>query len=413
MKNLVVLNLLLILFFYNGVSDAQWVQMNGPYDGDVSCLGFSGTNIFAGLESMSLNVSGVYLSLNSGTNWIHVNNGLPGYLFVYSIAIIDTNIFAGTEGGVYLSTNMGTNWTEVNNGMIVSYTYSLAVSGNNIFAGTYNGMFISTNNGTNWTQINNGLPDICLVYSIAISDTNIFAGAWSGGPGSGGIYLSTNNGTNWTKTNNNLTITYTQSLVFSGTNIFAGTDNGVYLSTNNGKNWTQENNGLTTANVTSLAVSGNNIIAGTYGGGVFLSKDNGTNWTPVGLPNAYVLSLVVNGTNLFAGTKVTGVWMRPLSEFTGVSNEVNDLPKEFTLSQNYPNPFNPGTVISYSLPSASNVKLIVYNTLGQTTKILENAYKQAGNYSINFNASALPSGVYFYKLEAGQFSQIKKMILIK
>jgi len=85
----------------------------------------------------------------------------------------------------------------------------------------------------------------------------------------------------------------------------------------------------------------------------------------------------------------------------------------FRLQQNYPNPFNPNTVISYSLPSASNVKLIVYNTLGQSVKVLENGFKNAGNYSINFNASDLPSGIYFYKIEARQFSQVKKMMLIK
>ncbi|MDR3611330.1 MAG: T9SS type A sorting domain-containing protein [Ignavibacteriaceae bacterium] len=95
------------------------------------------------------------------------------------------------------------------------------------------------------------------------------------------------------------------------------------------------------------------------------------------------------------------------------SKELNALPKYFTLSQNYPNPFNPTTAISYSLPSSSNVKLIIYNTLGQSIKTLESGYKTAGNYSINFNASALPSGIYFYKLEAGQCSQIKKMMLIK
>jgi hypothetical protein len=89
------------------------------------------------------------------------------------------------------------------------------------------------------------------------------------------------------------------------------------------------------------------------------------------------------------------------------------VPKNYELNQNFPNPFNPNTVISYSLPSASNEKLIVYNTLGQTVKILENGFKNAGNYSINFNASDLPSGIYFYKLEAGQFTQIKKMILLK
>jgi hypothetical protein len=88
-------------------------------------------------------------------------------------------------------------------------------------------------------------------------------------------------------------------------------------------------------------------------------------------------------------------------------------PNNYTLEQNYPNPFNPSTVISYSLPSASNVKLIVYNTIGQTVNVLENGYKNAGNYSIQFNGGNLPSGIYFYRLEAGQFSQVKKMMLVK
>ncbi|MDR3611618.1 MAG: T9SS type A sorting domain-containing protein [Ignavibacteriaceae bacterium] len=85
----------------------------------------------------------------------------------------------------------------------------------------------------------------------------------------------------------------------------------------------------------------------------------------------------------------------------------------FVLSQNYPNPFNPSTVISYSLPKASNIKLIVYNTIGQTVKVLEIGFKNAGNYSVNFNASNLPSGIYFYQLDAGQYSQVKKMLFLK
>ena len=85
----------------------------------------------------------------------------------------------------------------------------------------------------------------------------------------------------------------------------------------------------------------------------------------------------------------------------------------FTLDQNYPNPFNPSTTIAYSLPEASNVKLSVYNSLGQQVKIVENIYKNAGSYKVTFNADELNSGIYFYKIEAGQFSQIRKMILVK
>jgi hypothetical protein len=102
----------------------------------------------------------------------------------------------------------------------------------------------------------------------------------------------------------------------------------------------------------------------------------------------------------------------PNSILTGIK-KIPYLVNNFSLNQNYPNPFNPSTIISYSLPKSSYVKLIVYNTLGQTIKLLENSYKQPGNYSVSFNASSLPSGIYFYKLEAGPFSQIRKMILLK
>jgi hypothetical protein len=102
------------------------------------------------------------------------------------------------------------------------------------------------------------------------------------------------------------------------------------------------------------------------------------------------------------------------SNITSIMDERKSVtPTEYLLNQNYPNPFNPSTIISYSLPSSSNIKLIVYNTLGQTVKILENSFKKAGNYSSNFIAADLPSGIYFYKLDAAQFSQVKKMILIK
>ena len=88
-------------------------------------------------------------------------------------------------------------------------------------------------------------------------------------------------------------------------------------------------------------------------------------------------------------------------------------PSVFTLNQNYPNPFNPSTIISYSLPQASNVKLVVYNAIGQPVRVLENGFKNSGTYNVTFNASELSSGIYFCKIEAGQFSSIRKMMLVK
>jgi hypothetical protein len=203
----------------------------------------------------------------------------------------------------------------------------------------------------------------------------------------------------------------------SGTNIFAGTYGGVYLSTNNGTSWTQTNYGLPTMNsdLLAFAISGTYIFAGTFYG-VFLSTNNGTIWTAVnnGLPNySQIYALAVNGTNLFAGTYGAGVWKRPLSEFTGVSNQVNNLPQEFTLSQNYPNPWNPTTTINYSIAREGNVKLSVYNAIGSKVATIVNEYKPAGNYSIQFNGSNLASGIYLYRLESGNYSAVKKFILMK
>jgi len=95
------------------------------------------------------------------------------------------------------------------------------------------------------------------------------------------------------------------------------------------------------------------------------------------------------------------------------NNEVSIIPDKFKLSQNYPNPFNPSTSINYSIPTASNVKITIYDALGKSVNVLVNQNQLSGNYNIMWNASNFPSGVYIYKIEAGSFTDAKKMILIK
>ncbi|MBK9331911.1 MAG: T9SS type A sorting domain-containing protein [Ignavibacteria bacterium] len=97
------------------------------------------------------------------------------------------------------------------------------------------------------------------------------------------------------------------------------------------------------------------------------------------------------------------------------SNDIiNIIPTEYSLSQNYPNPFNPSTKINFSLPEDGKIKLIVYDILGREVKRLINSeFRSAGRYTVEFNGAGLSSGVYFYKLEAGEFVQTKRMVLIK
>ncbi len=114
--------------------------------------------------------------------------------------------------------------------------------------------------------------------------------------------------------------------------------------------------------------------------------------------------------------------LKPGEKITITDNSIDKLnvlsgkiiaPIEYTLEQNYPNPFNPATRIRFNLPEAGNVKLTIYNILGQEIRTLVNEYKESGVYTISFDASGLNSGMYIYKIEANGFVQTRKMTLVK
>jgi hypothetical protein len=102
-----------------------------------------------------------------------------------------------------------------------------------------------------------------------------------------------------------------------------------------------------------------------------------------------------------------------LSKYLIKKDLAKNIPKEFLLSQNYPNPFNPITLIEYALPKDANVTIKIYSLLGQEVKTIVNEFKSAGYYSILFDATNLASGVYLYKMEAGDFKNVKKLAVIK
>jgi hypothetical protein len=116
---------------------------------------------------------------------------------------------------------------------------------------------------------------------------------------------------------------------------------------------------------------------------------------------------------ILKGAIIKGVVYGDTSSVVGIIDKAPVQPKEFVLSQNYPNPFNPSTTIKYSLPKAGTVKLTVYNAIGSKVSTLIDEYKGAGNYSVQFNGYNLASGIYLYRLESGDFSAVKKFILLK
>jgi Tol biopolymer transport system component len=98
---------------------------------------------------------------------------------------------------------------------------------------------------------------------------------------------------------------------------------------------------------------------------------------------------------------------------TTASASENSVPTHFSLNQNFPNPFNPSTLIQYTIPNASNVKIEIFNITGESVATLVDGFKSEGYYEVSFNAGDLPSGMYLYRISAGTFVQTRKMILMK
>jgi photosystem II stability/assembly factor-like uncharacterized protein len=399
-------------------SGANWTQINnGLIATEVRALTSNDGFLYAGTYGI-----GVFRSPDSGENWTAVNNGLTATYVTSLTTNQDGDIFAGADfidnnGGVFRSTDDGDTWTNVS-GPISTDVRALAInSSGHIFAGTYfgGGVYRSTDNGNNWTQINNGLT--CpYIWSFGIdSEDRLFAGSAGCGVG---VFLSTDNGDSWTPANAGLTSTDITSLGFNHPgDVFAGTyyGGGIFRSTDNGMNWTAVNNGLSNTNPSSFAfpLFSDNLYEGFAGtaGGVFATS-YGDEWYEYndGLTALDVRALLSpDDRYLYAGTAGGGVFVVQLP--VSVEDD-SPFPTLYELSQNFPNPFNPKSLITFQLPGEERVTLTVYDILGRAVATLVDGRLPAGQHHIEFNATGLAGGVYFYTLHAGSFMATKKMVYL-
>jgi hypothetical protein len=244
--------------FVSSDNGTNWLPSSEEFVGtNVRCIERIGSAIF-----LSNNYA-LYRSLDNGENWEEIGDGLD-LAQVRCITNKGNSLFAGTDNGVFRSTNNGSDWTAVNTGLQEFLAINdIAVVGSNLFAGSnFYGMFLSTNNGGSWKAINNGLKSNFTVTSLAVINNNLFAAS------SDGVAISTNNGTSWKYVNSGIEFASVKSLVVVGRNLFSGSNTGVFVTTNNGNSWVDVNAGLSKKSTVSLSVNNTHIFAGisTLGG---------------------------------------------------------------------------------------------------------------------------------------------------
>ena len=384
-----------------------WEQTEGPFGGEVHALSSSNAGqLYAGTAQ-----GGVYTSSDAGASWSQVSDGITSLDIVALAQRPDGELFSGSYGGgVYRSTDGGAHWIQANEGLPDGvYIQSLLVLNNgSVLAGTYGvGIYFSTDNGDTWNVSSS--TDSRGNALIQDGNEHVYCAT------DNGVLVSSDNGQNWSQSGMadksilSLIIGPSATL-YAGT----GTTEGVFRSTDHGSTWTAT--GLTSVDVTALAMDGSaNLFAGTYSDGVFTSTDNGATWGQVNdsLTDTGIESLAFDTHGqLYAGTYGKGVF-KAYHLLTNVATGQNGLPNVFSLRQNFPNPFNPTTTIRYSVPRSVHVILRVYDVLGRNVATLVDGQKSPGEYSIVMDGSRLSSGVYFYTIQAGSFTQTKKFALIK
>ena len=379
----------------------------------------------------------VWKTVNRGNSWTSASQVLSSSAKLRSLAIAPSNtnvLYAADQTNMWKTTNGGaTNWTSITLPVTSDYLTYIAVKDTDpntlwiTFGGYTNGLKVyeSTNGGTSWTNISTGLPNLpvmCIVYNKRATDRNV---------------------------------------------LFVGTDVGVYVKDGTDV-WTSYNAGLPNVVVTELEIFYGGVTdklrAGTFGRGLwetdieaalpvvlssFISTVIGRNvkidWVTASEQNNYGFDIerkIVTGNFIKIGfiqgkgtvttpsnysfvdrNLQTGKYQYRLKQidyngnikYHNLSGQVEvGIPAEFSLSQNYPNPFNPRTRISFAIPYESKVNLIIFDITGrEVIRLINNEIKKEGYYEAELDGSKLASGIYFYRITAGDFSETKRMTLIK
>jgi hypothetical protein len=363
---------------------------------------------------------GVFRSTDDGNNWTEINNGVNNY--VWSIVTnVEGHVFAGTSNGVYRSTNNGLNWAAINNGLIISNIYAMVIDYKGYaYAGSSLGGVYRSVDPTTPIQMANVRIAISAQWNmlslpVSKADTRVI----SLFPNANSAAFSYNG--NSYQEEDTLLNGLGYWLKFPNAeivNLFGYSVTVDTITVSNG--WNMISSLSVPLPVNSITSIPDGIVTSQFFGytGIYENADTilpgKAYWVKVSEPGRLILNSTIarSATNQVKIVFINEMPPSPPDYSSGYS-EVNNIPTDYFLEANYPNPFNPTTVIKYALPKAENVNLKIFNMLGQEIKTLVNGVQDAGFKSVVFEASNLSGGVYIYRLQAGAYVSMKKMILLK
>jgi photosystem II stability/assembly factor-like uncharacterized protein len=447
-----------ILFTWTGSSFAQQWTWTSP--GAVGSPGASPS--ISAVSSTICWVAGgasgapkVYKSTDGGVNFTDVTGNITG-AELYCVWGVDGNIAFVGDGGaagglggnakVWKTTNGGTSWTTILttggtagflNGIVFSRTTpTFGIVESDPPTGFGNPYWVqkTTDGGLTWALTPTNPPGVAAnasaQNSIVCVDANHFGFGTSpsvAGAAPARIIFTTNGGTSWNTVVISATGSFTSCFAMASdwVNGVAGsiaTLPVISRTTNGGAIWTPVTGvaGMTGTSIGCWVATTQRVYVTSQVGAagcVEQSTDGGATWSQMNTSAIISLndiSVILTGT-VISGYAIgtDGSVISLVSDMTGIDPNNNSVPTSYKLEQNYPNPFNPTTNIRYSLPKASNVTVKIFDILGHEVMTVVNGYQNAGNYVETVNASSLASGVYFYTIKANNFTETKKMSLVK
>ena len=423
MKKTLMVYLILLLFGGDGAAQTGWF-VQSPFT-SMNLYDVKQTAVFA-LYAASDNGS-VFKSTDNGLNWVRYDFNDPllnniSFKYVYG-GNNDDWVVVGQETGCGYKSGLVDSVLRISPSppqpVLEAYTYlqGFFFYAAGVAAGDGGNFYIK--DMTNWrkdtaaTAVAGGVNINYCRQSLFVGDNGLIMKA-----DSIGLMFPNGERIKWrilpSGTTKNL-----YCIAGGGVNFIAvGEDGTIIKTTDFGESW-QSISSPVTEDLYGVTLNYRNLICGANG--TILKSDilNSDIWGTQASPTTEDLySVITLGYQEYIAMGANGILLRTTDGGVGIHQISNEVPEQFNLEQNFPNPFNPVTKIRFNVSSngrgqASDVKLIIYNALGEEVTILVNEKLSPGTYEAEFNGVNLPSGIYFYRLETAGFSRVKKMIMTK